>query len=95
MARRTEILRMRILSNKLMLKSNSNKIITLAYNYKRKRHKEPISIQSNYDDAAGAKRGKYMRAGHDWRVLLLTGLTALKNESALQLQLKLEFDLSI
>ena len=79
---------------KLILKSNSNKIITLAYHYKRKWHKEPISIQSNYS-AAGAKRGKYTRAGHDWRVLLLTGLTALKNESALQLQLKLEFDLSI
>ena len=95
MAQRTEILRTRTLSNKLILKSNSNKIITLAYHYKRKRHKEPISIQSNYNGAAGAKRGKYMRAGHDWRVLLLTGLTALKNESALQLQLQLEFDLSI
>ena len=95
MARRTEILRTRTLSNKLILKSKSNKIITLAYHYKRKRHKEPISIQSNYDDAGGAKRWKYVRVGHDWWVLLLTGLIGLKNESALQLQPKLEFDLSI
>ena len=69
MAQRTEILRTRNLSNELILKSNSNKFITLAYHYKRKRRKEPFSIQSNYDGAAGPKRGKYMLAGHNWRVL--------------------------